>query len=513
MGGQSVGSAASSAANALRGVGAILNQGAGLANTVASYQRRSDDWDLQRRTAEKEIQQLDRQLIAADIRIALYQQELDAHLLQIDDAKTTSELLELKFTNRELYDWILSQLSTTYFQAYQLAYDLAKRASKSYAFELGTTDPRFIQFGYWDNLYKGLHAGDKLLLDLRRLQAEHLNRNRRELELTKHVSLIQLDPAALIKLRQAGECFINLPESLFDLDQPGHYLRRLKSVSVTLPCVTAPYTGINATLTLVTHATRRLAVPGNQYLPAVDADGVPLESDTRFSRGTGAVQSVALSTGREDGGLFEVNFHDERYLPFEGLGAISHWRLDLPKDCNRFDVSTLSDVVMHLRYTARDGGQALRIAAWQAVVSALPRSGTRLLSARSEFANAWSRLWAPTGSGQRLELALGEEHFPYIASNQQLKVSAVSAFLLFSVDKTYVDYQSAGAAQRLKVHMGFATADGSPPAASTTFAPDPNLGQLPVAPLALPGNVGVHRGQAQAGRARRVPPGAPADPH
>ena len=38
--------------------------------------------------------------------------------------------------------------------------------------------------------------------------------------------------------------------------------------------------------------------------------------------------------------------------------------------------------------------------------------------------------------------------------------------------------------------MGFTTADGSPPAASTTFAPDPNLGQLPVAPLALPGNVG-----------------------
>ena len=83
-------------------------------------------------------QQLDRQLIAADIRIAVAEQELDAHDQQIDDAKTTSELLASKFTNRELYDWILSQLSTTYFQAYQLAYDLAKRASKAYAFELGT---------------------------------------------------------------------------------------------------------------------------------------------------------------------------------------------------------------------------------------------------------------------------------------------------------------------------------------------------------------------------------------
>jgi hypothetical protein len=267
-------------------------------------------------------------------------------------------------------------------------------------------------------------------------------------------------------------------------------MRRIKTVSLTLPCVTGPYTGINATLTLVTHATRRSEVPGNQYLPAVDADGIPLASDRRFSRGTGAVQSVALSTGREDSGLFEVNFHDERYLPFEGLGAISHWRLELPKDCNRFDVSTLSDVVMHLRYTARDGGQALRTAARQAVVAALPRSGTRLLSARSEFADAWARLWAPAGSGQRLDLALGEEHFPYITSNHQLKISAVAAFLLFSVEKTYVDYQNASTAQRLKVHMGFATADGSPPPGVTTFAPDPNLGQLPIAPLTLAGNVG-----------------------
>jgi hypothetical protein len=488
-GGGSIGNSAKSAASLARGLATVLNHGAGLANTYASYQRRSEDWDLQRRIADKEIEQFDRQLLAADIRIAAAGKELKNHGQQVDDARAMSELLESKFTNRELYDWTLSQLSTTYFQAYQLAYDLAKRASKAYAFEIGT-DPGYIQFGYWDSLHKGLHAGDKLLLDLRRLQAEHLHRNRRELELTKHVSLAQVDPIALVKLRQTGECFINLPESLFDLDQPGHYMRRLKSVSVTLPCVTGPYTGINATLTLVSHATRRSEIPGDQYLPAVDADGIPLETDTRFSRGAGAIQSVALSTGREDGGLFEVNFHDERYLPFEGLGAISHWRLELPKDCNRFDVSTLSDVVMHLRYTARDGGPTLRTAARQAVVAALPHSGTRLLSARSEFGDAWARLWSPTGSGQRLELALGKEHFPYLASNHRLKVSAVAAFLLFDGDKTYADYQSAGAASRLKVRMGFSTTDGSPPATSTTFTPDPNVGQLPVAALALAGDVG-----------------------
>ena len=234
-----------------------------------------------------------------------------------------------RFTNRELYDWIISQLSTTYFQAYQLAYDLAKRASKAYAFELGA-DPGYIQFGYWDSLHKGLHAGDKLLLDLRRLHAEYLDKNRRQLELVKHVSLLELDPMALIRLKQTGQCFINLPESVFDLDQPGHYLRRLKTVSVTLPCVTGPYTSVNATLTLVSHAVRHASEPGTDYLPAVDADGIPLESDPRFSRSSGAVESVHSAPGARTRSL-RVNF-TRSVSTFEGIGAIGHWRLELPLD-------------------------------------------------------------------------------------------------------------------------------------------------------------------------------------
>jgi hypothetical protein len=40
--------------------------------------------------------------------------------------------------------------------------------------------------------------------------------------------------------------------------------------------------------------------------------------------------SIAASTAH-DSGVFELNFRDERYLPFEGAGAInSTWTLDLP---------------------------------------------------------------------------------------------------------------------------------------------------------------------------------------
>ena len=53
-----------------------------------------------------------------------------------------------------------------------------------------------------------------------------------------------------------------------------------------------------------------------------------------------------------------MNFHDEQYLPFEGAGAISSWRLDLDVKSNP-DFS-LEKIVLILKYTARDGGGELK---------------------------------------------------------------------------------------------------------------------------------------------------------
>ena len=48
-----------------------------------------------------------------------------------------------------------------------------------------------------------------------------------------------------------------------------------------------------------------------------------------------------------------------RFLPFEGAGAISTWTLVLPA-IRSYDCVTISDVILHMRCTARDGAQALR---------------------------------------------------------------------------------------------------------------------------------------------------------
>ena len=42
-----------------------------------------------------------------------------------------------KFTNQQLYRWMSSQIAEVYFRTYQLALDQAKRAERTYRFELG----------------------------------------------------------------------------------------------------------------------------------------------------------------------------------------------------------------------------------------------------------------------------------------------------------------------------------------------------------------------------------------
>ncbi len=114
-----------------------------------------------------------------------------------------------------------------------------------------------IGFGYWDSMKKGLLAGDKLMLAINQMEATYVEHNRRELELTKHISLHQLAPNALIELKTKGSCILDIPKWWFDLDYPGHYLRRIKTVSVSIPCVTGPNVNVNCTLTMTQNTISR----------------------------------------------------------------------------------------------------------------------------------------------------------------------------------------------------------------------------------------------------------------
>jgi hypothetical protein len=237
-----------------------------MASTVGGYLRRLDDWQFQAGTASIDMKQLDQQVISAQIKLAIAEREVENHELQIENSKEMDETMRNKFTNEQLYDWMVGQISSVYFQSYQLAYDLAKKTERCYQYELGEFGKSsFIQFGYWDSLKKGLLSAEKLQYDLRRMEARFLDKNKRTYELTKPISIMLLDPAAIAALRRDGWCSFVIPEALFDLDFPGHYFRRIKTVSISIPCIAGPYTTINATLRLKAHAIRIDSTPNPTY--------------------------------------------------------------------------------------------------------------------------------------------------------------------------------------------------------------------------------------------------------
>ena len=279
------------------------------------------------------------------------------------------------------------------------------------------SDSNYIQFGYWDSLKKGLLCGEKLCYDLKRLETAYYEQNRREYELTKHISLAQLDPIALVKLRQNGECFMDIPETVFDMDYPGHYFRRLKTVGLSIPCIAGPYSTVACTLTLTSNHLRKNPTPANPYTRDLTSD------DPRFRDEVAAIQSIATSNGQNDHGMFELNFRDERYLPFEGAGAITSWHIKLNKDFRQFDFSTISDVIIHLNYTAREGGESLKAKAvadvntkMKDLALAEERRGLyRVFDLKREYSAKWSKFLYPATPNDDQELLLEDlqDRLPY----------------------------------------------------------------------------------------------------
>ena len=338
-----------------------LAQGAAVATRTAAahlertaqFNRRHEEWTLSRDQAHLELAQIDAQL-------AHFTEQQTATRLQLRQAETTLshtkanyEFLSKRFTKAQLYQWLNSQFATLYDQAYDATVALCLAAEACWQYERADFDTRFVQAGAWNATYRGLGAGEQLKLSLLKMQSEYLRRNERELEIRKTVSLRQLktkDPKSAINQEWAqiqtqlksGACDFELTHALFEDDykEQHHYLRRIKSVSVSLPAILGPYENIRATLTQT--ASKVFLSPGDK--------GHSLENQR-------ASQQIALSTGVDDNGLFTLNFNDERYLPFEYTGAISTWRLTFPNpEAQKAMLESLNDVIVHVSYTARAGG-------------------------------------------------------------------------------------------------------------------------------------------------------------
>lgn len=398
------------------------------ASKTASYERRADEWIFQSNLAARELMQVGRQILGSLIAEQAAHREYLNIQTQIEQSEAVDQFLREKYTNEELYNWMQGEIARLYYEYYRFAFDTARKAEQTMKRELmrpevDATD--YIKFNYWDGGRKGLLSGEALYLDVKRLESAYHEHNKREFELAKHVSLRQLNPVALLNLKATGACEVTIPEWLFDLDCPGHYMRRIKSVSLSIPAVTGPYTSVNCTLSLLKSSLRKSPLLKEGEYRREGSE------DDRFVDYFGAIQTIVTSSAQNDSGLFETNLRDERFLPFEGTGVESRWKLELPASFRQFDYNTISDVILHIRYTARQGGGLLGSKAVEYITELVAEANqaglTLLFNLKHDFPTEWRRF---VNGSTPFVATVKRDYFPYFTYDKTIQINAVKLYCI-----------------------------------------------------------------------------------
>lgn len=384
----------------------ILQNEATIQNTLASYERRAEEWRYQRDLADWDAKIAEGQIDVAGAQVDIASEELQVASLTAEQAGGMVAFLTEQFTSAELYRWMVRELRKLYRRSLSLAVGLGRAAQQALAFEL--QEPlNFVGTQYGDSKREGLLGSEQLAVDLDRLDQHRLAKAERRRELTKTVSLALRMPSEFQALRETGLLTFTTPASWFDRDFPGHYMRLVKSVEFSVIALTPALEGIRANVSH--HGLSRVMV------------GPPFAAPVILQR---PPETVSLSSPRTDGGLFQLRLDDPMLLPFEGSGVEATWTLELAKAANAFNFDTLVDVLMTIRYTAKeDFGYRQRI------VAELESGFTAMASfaARQTFPDAWFHLHNPVfrqnaadygfGPGQvrppyTFRVEIGRGHFP-----------------------------------------------------------------------------------------------------
>lgn len=384
---------------ALASVSESISASAGL---EATFQRRDEDWRQQKKLADKELENIEKQIDAAKARVASARRSLEVHHKTVEHAEEVFQYYQDKFTRQGLYTMLSTQLQRAHRDAYNASFAVAKMAERAYRYEREYETATGLSNSYWVQDQAGLQAGEKLLLDLQNLERRYLETNYRTLEVEQSFSLMQVDPSALVLLRETGSCTFAIPEAFCDLAYPGHYRRRIKGVRLTMPCIVGPNMSIGARLELKSCKIRN------------NPTAQPRDCSLRHTT------VIAMSTAQNDSGTFEFTFRDERYMPFEGLGVVdSEWDISLPGTFRTFNYRTISDVVLRISYTAEED-RTLRQQIDKSKGSLhtfMQSTGiTRMYSLRHEFPDVWNQLVGkPLNTPVTFNIT--DRHLPYFLTS------------------------------------------------------------------------------------------------
>jgi hypothetical protein len=377
-----------------------------LSGIQASQERRAQDWQLQADLATQDVAISAVQVTLAQDRIDIADQELViANAQQLHARQMLSFLTTEKFTNAAFYEWLAGVLADIYAFFLRIAAATGTQAELQLAFERQEQPAGFLKSDYWrlasassagnDSTGKdrrGITGSARLAQDLYSLDQRAFDTDRRSFNLTQSFSLSRLMPIEFEQFRKTGSLSFATPMSWFDEGFPGHYMRLIKRVRLTVAALIPPSQGIRASL--VNNGLTRV-VTSDPGFPTVVIRQDP--------------EMVALTSPTSSTGVFELDMQSEMLLPFEGSGVDGSWFLDLPRAANPIDFDSLVDVNLTIEYTARYSPE-LR----ERVVKAMPTtaSGVRTFSVRRDLPDTWYELANGSGPKASIAVALARAAFP-----------------------------------------------------------------------------------------------------
>jgi hypothetical protein len=152
---------------------------------VSRNEAATESWQTGIQTDRKTIDR------CSEIRSLIAEKDLENHEKTMEQADELYDFYKNKFSNLTVYNYLASTLNRLYREAYNVAYDMAKMAESAYQFEIDNSE-YFIANDNWQFDRAGLLAGERLLLQLQKMEQRYIEKNVRTPEITQSFSLALL---------------------------------------------------------------------------------------------------------------------------------------------------------------------------------------------------------------------------------------------------------------------------------------------------------------------------------
>ncbi|MCD6322097.1 MAG: hypothetical protein J7L77_03615, partial [Clostridiales bacterium] len=391
-------------------VGGILGAGAGMLlgglaaalPQLASYERRWEEWKLQEDLSQYDVTMANQQITLSEDRVNIAEQDKTIATLQQTHALNILNFLKEKDSNKELYEWMIDVLKENYGKVMRKATDTALLAQTALKFERQHEDQHELQYikgDYWTingnrltdtQKEYALLGSDRLISDLVKLDEFKISNDKRSLQISKNISLAQMMPTEFSQFKQTGKLEFHTLKNWFDWDFPGHYMRLIKNVKMTIIALVPPTDGIHGMLS--NNGTSNVIVKN-------DTGFVTKSAIRTFS------DAIALDSPYNETGSFVMDYNDPMFLPFEGLGVETNWLFELPRATNRFNFETIADIVFTIEYTAKHDNDYKK-----QVIAELGNelSSDIVLSVKTNYPDEWYLLKNPLDpeNGQEITIKL-----------------------------------------------------------------------------------------------------------